>query len=316
MKYTLEFEKPIVNLEEELKELKLKFTAGLNGNLEVQIKDLEERIRKNCEKIYSKLTPWQIVLIARHPDRPRALDFVEYFFDEFEELHGDRFYRDDPAIVGGIGRNDYGSFIFIAQQRGKSTRERSYRNFGMAHPEGYRKAIRMMKLAERFSLPVITIVDTPGAYPGIGAEERGQAPAIGECIFNMLNMKTSSIALVIGEGGSGGALAISIADKIFMLKYSIYSVISPEGCASILWRTPDKAEEAARVLRLTAEDLYTFGIIDKVIEEPPGGAHRFPEQAMEEAKRVVFNAISELKKRSISDLIEKRRWKYRRMGIV
>ncbi len=316
MRYLLDFEKPLQKFEERLKNLKMRALTGMNGNLQMEIKEIEERIQKICEKIYSRLTPWQIVQIARHPERPRSLDFIRGIFDDFEELHGDRAFRDDPAIITGIGNLEGKGVVIIAQERGRSTRERSYRNFGMAHPEGYRKAMRIMKLAERFSLPLITFVDTPGAYPGIGAEERGQAPVIGECIQTMLNLKTPSITVVIGEGGSGGALALSAADLIYMMKFAIFSVISPEGCASILWRTSEKAPEAAKALKLTADDLLAYGIIDEIIPEPPGGAHRYPEVSIKAVKGKILEGLMRLKSTPLEELLEKRYNKYRRIGRI
>jgi acetyl-CoA carboxylase carboxyl transferase subunit alpha len=315
MKFTLDFEKPLEKLEERLRELKLLSMTGADGNIPVQIKEIEEKICRICEKIYSKLTPWQIVQIARHPSRPRALDFINGIFENFEEIHGDRNFRDDPAIVCGFGEVGGKKVAIIAQERGRAVRDRAYRNFGMAHPEGYRKAMRVMKLAERFSLPLITFVDTPGAYPGIGAEERGQAPAIGESIMTMFNIKTPTMAIVIGEGGSGGALAISVADRIYMLKYAIYSVISPEGCSSILWRTSERAHEAAKALKLTADDLLSFGLIDRIIEEPPGGAHRYPDKAISNVKESIVSGLNELVQVSLEELINMRYYRYRSIGI-
>lgn len=314
MKFILEFEKPLEKLEERLRELKLLSMTGADGNIPIQIKELEEKLYKICEKIYSKLTPWQIVQVARHPSRPRALDFINGIFEEFEEIHGDRNFRDDPAIVCGLGEVSGKRVVIIGQERGRSVRDRSYRNFGMAHPEGYRKAMRVMRLAERFSLPIITFVDTPGAYPGIGAEERGQAPAIGESIMGMLEVQTPTIAIVIGEGGSGGALGISVADRIYMMKYAIYSVISPEGCSSILWRTPQKAHEAAKALKLTAEDLLSFGLIDGIIEEPPGGAHRYPDRAIKEVKEHLISVLDEIVNVPVEKLLKMRYHRYRNVG--
>jgi acetyl-CoA carboxylase carboxyl transferase subunit alpha len=315
MRFVLDFEKPLERLEERLRELKLMSMTGVDGNISLQVKEIEEKIYRICEKIYAKLTPWQIVQIARHPARPRALDFINGIFEDFEEIHGDRTFRDDPAIVCGLGEVNGKKVVIIAQERGRTVRDRAYRNFGMAHPEGYRKAMRVMKLAERFSLPLITFVDTPGAYPGIGAEERGQAPAIGESIMTMVNLQTPTIAIVIGEGGSGGALAISVADRIYMLKYAIYSVISPEGCSSILWKTPEKAPEAAKALRLTAEELVSFGLIDGIIEEPPGGAHRYPEKTISNVKEKIVSALQEMDRVSLEELLKMRYHRYRSIGI-
>lgn len=315
MRFLLDFEKPLERLEERLRELKLRSLTGADGNIPFQIKEIEEKIYRVCERIYAKLTPWQIVQIARHPDRPRGMDFIRGIFDDFEELHGDRKFRDDPAIVGGLGELNGRSVCIIAQERGRTPRERAYRNFGMAHPEGYRKAMRLMKLAERFSLPLITLVDTPGAYPGIGAEERGQAPAIGECILTMLEIRIPTIAVVIGEGGSGGALALSVADRIYMMKYAIYSVISPEGCSSILWRTPEKAPEAAKALKLTADDLFSSGLIDGIIPEPPGGAHRYPEKAISNVREQIIKTVDEISSIPVEELLKRRYHRFRSIGV-
>ncbi len=269
----LDFEKPIAELEAKLSELrKLSVDAELNINEEMEL--LETKSRSLTESIFSSLTPWQIAQLARHPERPYTLDYIERICTDFHELHGDRAFADDKAIVGGPARLDGRPVMIIGHQKGRDTRERQQRNFGMPRPEGYRKALRLMQMAERFKLPVLTFIDTPGAYPGIGAEERGQSEAIARNLLEMAQLKVPIICTVIGEGGSGGALAIGVGDRVLMLQYSTYSVISPEGCASILWKSADKAPEAAEIMGITAERLHSLALIDTVIAEPLGGAHR------------------------------------------
>ena len=255
-----------------------------------------------------------MVQLARHPDRPHAIDYIQRICKDFVELHGDRLFRDDPSIIAGIGKIDDKSVVIIGEEKGRKTQERIKRNFGMPHPEGYRKADRVMKLGEKFKLPVITLVDTPGAYPGIGAEERGQALAIAESILFMLNLKTPIISIIIGEGGSGGALAIAVGDVVLAMEFSIYSVISPEGCASILWRDAAKAPQAADALKLTAKDLYELGVVEEIIPEPPGGAHADPDRASQILKEYILKWINILEKKDIDTLLEDRRKRYLKFG--
>ena len=269
----LDFEQPISELMEKVEELHL-VQSGSAVDISEEIKRLQKKIDSLTKSIYAKLTPAQIAQVARHPQRPYTLDYISGIFTDFEELHGDRAYADDPAIVGGLARFDGNSVMVIGHQKGRDTKEKVYRNFGMPKPEGYRKALRLMKLAEKFNIPVMTFIDTPGAYPGIGAEERGQSEAIGRNLYEMARLNVPVICTVIGEGGSGGALAIAVGDKVNMLQYSTYSVISPEGCASILWKTAEKAADAADALGLTAERLLKLKLIDRIIDEPLGGAHR------------------------------------------
>ncbi|MGV0954159.1 MAG: acetyl-CoA carboxylase carboxyltransferase subunit alpha [Fluviibacter sp.] len=269
----LDFEQPIAELEGKIEELRtMQEESGVDISEEVE--RLAEKSRTLSHDIYGKLSPWQSAQVARHPQRPYTLDYVEHVFTDFHELHGDRAFADDTAIVGGLARFNGQSCVVIGHQKGRDTKEKIYRNFGMPRPEGYRKALRLMKLAEKFSLPVFTFVDTPGAYPGIGAEERGQSEAIGRNLLVMAELKTPIIVTIIGEGGSGGALAIAVGDEVLMLQHSTYSVISPEGCATILWKSAEKASEAAEIMGITAGRLKSLGLIDQVVEETPGGAHR------------------------------------------
>lgn len=313
-RYYLEFEKPIEELELKIEKLKQK-----NGTLE-EIKRLENKVKEISSEIFSKLTPWQKTLLARHPDRPYTLDYIKMITDEFIELHGDRRFADDPSIVGGLARIKGIPLVILGQQKGRGTKERIYRNFGQPHPEGYRKALRLMKLAERFKKPVITLIDTPGAYPGIGAEERGQAEAIAVNLMEMSRLKTPIISIVIGEGGSGGALALGVSDRLFMLEHSIYSVISPEGCAAILWKKDtdigvEDFSKAAEALKLTAQDLLNFGIIDDIIPEPLGGAHRDPDQMAERLSKYILKSIKELRRKTPEKLIEERYKRLRKIGL-
>ena len=279
----LEFEKPVAELQEKISELKrVSVEGGLN--LDKEIRSLEARSTQLTRDIFSRLSAWQITQLARHPLRPYTLDYVKLMVEDFQELHGDRMYADDPSIICGLGLIDGRRVAIIGHQKGKNTRERTWRNFGMPRPEGYRKAQRIMKLAERFRLPVVTLIDTPGAYPGIGAEERGQSEAIAKSIEVMVSLDTPIISVVIGEGGSGGALAIGVCDKLTMLQYSTYSVISPEGCASILWKSAEKAAEAAEAMGVTTPELARFGLVDEIIAEPLGGAHRNYREAAENLK--------------------------------
>ncbi|MEO0143421.1 MAG: acetyl-CoA carboxylase carboxyltransferase subunit alpha [candidate division WOR-3 bacterium] len=306
----LDFEKPLYDILEKIKELEA------NPNLKDNVNSLKIEAEKLKNNIYSNLTRWQVVQIARHPDRPKSIDYLNNVFDEFLELHGDRLFSDDKAIITGIAKIEKFSIAFIAQEKGRSTSEKIERNFGMPHPEGYRKGMRIMELAEKLKLPLITFVDTPGAYPGVGAEERGQFSAIAYSIMKMLSLKTYTISYIIGEGGSGGALAIAVADRVFAFEYSIYSVISPEGCASILFRDASKASEAAEVLKLTAKDLLDFGVIDGIVKEPIGGAHWDPKLMYSTLKEHIISQIEELTKIPLEEVLERRYKKYRNMGII
>ncbi len=282
----LDFEKPISELEKKIEELKT-LTTREDIDLSDEIRKLEERLKKAKGEIFKNLTPWQRVQIARHPKRLYTLDYIDLIMTDFIELHGDRLYGDDKAIVAGMAKIDNKKIVVIGHQKGKDTKENLLRNFGSAHPEGYRKAMRVMELAEKFNLPIVTFIDTPGAYPGIGAEERGQAEAIAKNLFKMCMLKTPIIVFVIGEGGSGGALGIGIGDRLYVLEYAYYSVISPEGCAAILWKERSKAPEAAEALKLTGKDLYELGIVDDIIKEPLGGAHRDPHQMAQNIKTAI-----------------------------
>ena len=312
--YTLDFEKPLLELEKQIEELK--HVAGENADLAKNLRPLEEQLATLRTEIYRHLTPMQRVQVARHPRRPYPLDYVNTVFTDFVELHGDRLFRDDPAIVGGWARLDGISVMVIGHQKGRDTKENLYRNFGMAHPEGYRKAMRLMHLAEKFDAPVITLVDTPGAYPGLGAEERGQAEAIARNLIEMASLRTPIITAVIGEGGSGGALAVGLADRVLMLENSVYSVISPEGCAAILWKDATQRERAAEALKITAQDLLDLGVIDEIISEPAGGAHADPEAAAEGLGEALKRHLRQLKKLKIDKLLKRREEKYLSMGAL
>jgi acetyl-CoA carboxylase carboxyl transferase subunit alpha len=318
IRYYLEFEKPIEELETKIEELK-RISDGKDIDISGEIKKLEKKVKELRSDIFSTLTPWQKTLIARHPDRPYTVDYINLITSDFIELHGDRKFSDDPAIVGGIAKINDIPFIIIGHQKGRGTKERIYRNFGQPHPEGYRKTLRLMKLAEKFKRPVITFIDTPGAYPGIGAEERGQAEAIAANLMEMSRLKTPIISIVIGEGGSGGALALGVADRLFMLEHSIYSVISPEGCAAILWKkngdlSSEDFSKAADALKLTAQDLLRFKIIDGIIPEPLGGAHKDPEGTAKKISEYILTAIEELKTKTPGKLIEERYKRFRKIG--
>ncbi|MGQ9508491.1 MAG: acetyl-CoA carboxylase carboxyltransferase subunit alpha [Thermodesulfobacteriota bacterium] len=314
VRHFLDFEKPLVDLENEIERLK-RFSKGRATSFDEQIRRLEERLDRLRREIFSNLTGWQITQLARHIDRPKASFYIQELFENFIELHGDRAYGEDPAIIGGLSTFNGRTLVVIAHQKGTDVREMAYRNFGMPHPEGYRKALRLMKMAEVFKKPVLTMIDTPGAFPGIGAEERGQAEAIARNLKTMAILKVPILALVIGEGGSGGALAIGMGDRILMLEYSIYSVISPEGCAAILWKDGDKGKAiAADSLKLTARDLYKLGVIDEVIEEPLGGAHRDPKGMATRIKRVIEHYLEELEKVDEEKLLRDRYEKFRRIG--
>ena len=285
----LDFEQPIADLQQKIEELRYA-TAGSEVNLTEEIGRLELKSKELTRQIFANLNPWQVAQLARHPQRPYALDYVKHLFTDWEELHGDRHFMDDPAIVGGMARLDGRAVMVIGQQKGRDAKERVHRNFGMPMPEGYRKALRLMKMAERFNLPVLTFIDTPGAFPGISAEERNQSEAIARNLFELSNLRTPVLATVIGEGGSGGALAIGVGDHVMMLQHSIYSVISPEGCASILFKSASRASEAADAMRITAKDLYEFKLIDEIVQEPLGGAHRDYDTTMAAVKnRLVAN---------------------------
>ena len=318
MRYYLDFERPIEDLELKIDELK-RISDGKDIDLSGEIKKLEKKIRDLRSEIFSSLTPWQKTLIARHPDRPYTLDYINLFASDFIELHGDRRFADDPAIVAGLAKVNGIPVVIAGHQKGRGTKERISRNFGQPHPEGYRKALRVMKLAEKFKRPVITLIDTPGAYPGIGAEERGQAEAIAVNLMEMSRLRTPIISIVIGEGGSGGALALGVADRLFMLEHASYSVISPEGCAAILWRKnselgPADFSRAADALKLTAQDLLQFKVIDGIIPEPLGGAHRDPEAMAKNISETILAAFEELKGKTAGKLIEERYKRFRKIG--
>jgi len=301
----LEFEQPIAELQAKIEELRF-VTDDSDINITEEIATLQNKVESLTQSIFSKLTPWQISQLARHPNRPYALDYIEYMFEDFEFLHGDRCYADDAPMVGGIGRLDGKPVMVIGQQKGRDTREKIKRNFGMPRPEGYRKAMRLMKLAEKFKLPLITLVDTPGAYPGIGAEERGQSEAIARNLYVLAELKTPIVSTITGEGGSGGALAIAVGDRINMLQYATYSVISPEGCASILWKSADKAPQAAEALGITAERLKELELIDNIIPEPLGGAHRDPQQMAATLREQLIEDIDRLESIGIDKLLDQR----------
>ncbi len=314
VRHYLDFEKPLVDLENEIDHLR-RFSKGRHLHIDEQIKALEEKLHRLRKETFSNLTGWQITQMARHIDRPKASYYIETIFKDFIELHGDRHYGDDPAIVGGLAKFEGRTVVIVAHQKGTDVKEMASRNFGMPHPEGYRKALRLMKLAEAFQKPLITMIDTPGAFPGVGAEERGQAEAIARNLRMMAVLRTPIVTLVIGEGGSGGALAIGVGDRILMLEYSIYSVISPEGCAAILWKDGEKGKAvAAESLKLTARDLLRFGVIDEVIEEPLGGAHRDPKQMAGRIKEALARHLKELENQEIDSLLTARYEKFRKMG--
>ena len=312
--YTLDFEKPLLELEKQIEELKR--VSGEKPDVAKNLRPLEEQLATLRVEIYRNLTPMQRVQVARHPRRPYPLDYVNTVFTDFVELHGDRLYRDDPAIIGGWARLDGISVMIIGHQKGRDTKDNLYRNFGMAHPEGYRKAMRLMRLAAKFGAPVITLVDTPGAYPGLGAEERGQAEAIARSLIEMALLPTPIVTAVIGEGGSGGALAVGLADRVLMLENSVYSVISPEGCAAILWKDASQRERAAEALKITAQDLLRLGVIDEIIPEPPGGAHSDPEAAAAALGDGLQRHVGQLRKLKVDKLLKRREEKYLSMGAL
>ncbi|MBK6614087.1 acetyl-CoA carboxylase carboxyltransferase subunit alpha [Ottowia sp.] len=301
----LDFEQPIAELENKIEELRYVQTESA-VDISEEIDQLDKKSLQLTKDIYGDLTPWQITKIARHPERPYTLDYIRDCFTDFVEMHGDRHFADDQSIVGGLARFNGNACMVLGHQKGRDTRERTLRNFGMTRPEGYRKALRLMKTAEKFRLPVFTFVDTPGAFPGIDAEERGQSEAIGRNIYEMAQLEVPIITTIIGEGGSGGALAIAVADQVLMLQYSIYSVISPEGCASILWKTSDKAEEAAAALGITAHRLKALGLVDKIVTEPVGGAHRDARQMAGFLKRALGEAWRQVSDLKVRDLLDRR----------
>ena len=301
----LEFEQPLGELEGKIEQLRY-VQADSAVDISDEINRLQQKSQTLAKDIYAKLTPWQTSMVARHPQRPYTLDYINDIFTDFVEMHGDRHFADDLSIVGGMARFNGNACMVLGHQKGRDTKERTARNFGMSRPEGYRKALRLMKTAEKFKLPVFTFVDTPGAYPGIDAEERSQSEAIGRNIFEMAQLEVPIITTIIGEGGSGGALAISVADQVLMLQYSVYSVISPEGCASILWKTSDRSEDAAEALGITAHRLKALGLIDKIVNEPVGGAHRDPKQMAAQLKRGLNDAWRQVTDMKVKELLERR----------
>ena len=310
----LDFEKPIENLHEQLKNAEAIASLG-EVNVKATIKEIKDKIKDKTKEIYSNLTPWQRVQVSRHPERPYTLSYIHAICDDFIELHGDRNIKDDKAMVGGFGTVNGETIMFIGQQKGGNTKERQYRNFGMANPEGYRKALRLMKLAEKFNKPIVTFIDTPGAYPGLEAEERGQGEAIARNLFEMAQLEVPLIAIVIGEGASGGALGIGMGDKVLMLENTWYSVISPESCSSILWRNWENKEQAADALKLTAQDMLANKLIDGIIKEPIGGAHSNPEMAFKNVKNEIVKCINKLKELDPDALVSKRIDKFGKMGV-
>ena len=301
----LDFEQPIAELEAKIDELR-HVQDGSALDINDEINRLQKKNQEMTKDIYGKLTAWQISQVARHPQRPYTLDYIQSIFTDFEELHGDRAFADDPAIVGGLARFEGKSVMVIGQQKGRDVKERQYRNFGMPRPEGYRKALRLYRMAEKFGLPIITLIDTPGAYPGIGAEERGQSEAIARNLYVMAELKTPIIGVIIGEGGSGGALALGVVDQLLMLQYSTYSVISPEGCASILWKSADQASVAAETLGITATRLKTAGLVDRIVAEPMGGAHRDQESMMQNLRKALGEELKAVENKPIDQLLQQR----------
>ncbi|HEC68950.1 MAG TPA: acetyl-CoA carboxylase carboxyltransferase subunit alpha [Candidatus Omnitrophica bacterium] len=310
----LEFERPIIELEERIKELK-NFSSERHIDLSSEVEKLEKKLENLKKEIYGNLTAWQRIQIARHPQRLYTLDYINRIMTDFIEIHGDRVYGDDKAIVTGFAKLEGERLVVIGHQKGRDTKENIERNFGCAHPEGYRKALRIMKLAGKFKLPIIILIDTPGAYPGIGAEQRGQAQAIAENICQMFGIKTPIICCVIGEGGSGGALGIGVGDKVLMLENAYYSVISPEGCSAILWKDSSKVREAAEALKLTSFDLLKFGIIDEIVPEPLGGVHKDVELSSQNLKEALLRNLKVLQKLSLDQLLKKRYEKFRKIGV-
>ncbi len=312
MDFTLEFERPVSELENQIRELRS--TTNKNIDISHEIAALEAKVNQMLEEIYKKLSPWERTQLSRHPQRPHSIDYIEKIVTDFHEVHGDRRFADDPSMITGFGFMDGQKVAVIGIEKGRKTQEKIKRNFGMANPEGYRKALRVMQLASQFNIPVITFVDTPGAYPGIGAEERGQALAIAQNIEEMFNIKSPIISIIIGEGGSGGALGIAVADKVYMMEYSVYSVISPESCASILWSDPKMAETAANSLQLSPNKALELKVIDAVIKEPAGGAHRYPDQAIQKVKEAIQASLSQLQTVDTDLMMQNRFEKFRQMG--
>lgn len=310
--HVLPFEKPVVDLVARVRELRT--LAENDKRFEGELKRLEEKAGRLARELFADLSPWQKVQLSRHPNRPYTLDYVGFLFEDFVELHGDRRYGDDPAIVGGLARYHGRSVVVVGHQKGRTTKEKAVRNFGQAHPEGNRKACRLYELADRFGLPILTFVDTSGAYPGIGAEERGQSEAIGACLAAMARARVPIVATIIGEGGSGGALALGVANRVHVLEYGTYSVISPEGCASILWKDGAKADEAAARLRITAPELLKLRIVDRIVEEPAGGAHQDPAGAARLVDAAIREALAELLQRTPEDLVRDRYERFRALG--
>ncbi|MCB9091318.1 MAG: acetyl-CoA carboxylase carboxyltransferase subunit alpha [Halobacteriovoraceae bacterium] len=313
MDYVLDFEKPVSELENQIKELKTS-SSSPQLDLSKEIAALQSKVNTLIKEIYQNLSPWERVQLARHPSRPHALDYINGIIDDFHEVAGDRFYSDDMAIVTGFGMLDQQKVAIIGIEKGRKTQDKIKRNFGMPNPEGYRKALRLAQLASRFHIPIITFVDTPGAYPGIGAEERGQAHAIAENLEKFFSIEAPIISVIIGEGGSGGALGIAIADRVLMQEYSVYSVISPESCASILWSDPKMAEKAANSLQLTPQKAIEFEVIDHIISEPAGGAHRNPEEAVQLVKKSIQDQLKNIVNEDVEGLLEKRFERFRKMG--
>ena len=310
----LEFEQPIAELEAKIEELKF-LGSDSSVNISQEIKRLQLKSRALTTSIFGSLTPWKITQLARHPQRPYTLDYIAMIFTDWQELHGDRMYGDDLAIVGGLARIDGVPVMLIGHQKGRDTKERVRRNYGMPKPEGYRKALRLMKMAERFRIPVITLIDTPGAYPGIGSEERGQSEAIARNLFEMSNLAAPVLSVVIGEGGSGGALAIGVCDRLVMLQFSVYSVISPESCASILWKSTEKKEIAADAMGGTAERLKKLGLVDEIIKEPHGAAHRDPQGMAEAVKASIIRNLAELRNQPVTQILDARQARLRSFGV-
>jgi acetyl-CoA carboxylase carboxyl transferase subunit alpha len=302
----LDFEQPIAELEAKIEGLQSAHNDHDQLDISKELSALQKKNKKLSEDIYGNLTAWQISQLARHPQRPYTLDYIQGMFTEFEELHGDRAFADDPAIVGGLARFEGEPVMVIGHQKGRDVKERQYRNFGMPRPEGYRKALRLYRLAEKFGIPIVTLIDTPGAYPGIGAEERGQSEAIARNLYVMAELKTPIVGIIIGEGGSGGALALGVVDQLLMLQYGTYSVISPEGCASILYKSADKASVAAESLAITADRLKTLGLVDRIVAEPLGGAHRDPDAVMQNLRTALKEELSRLKVKSVKSLLVSR----------
>lgn len=313
-KELFDFEKPLIEIEERIEKLR-SYVQVEDPRIHAEIEKLTKRSQSILDRIYSKLTPWQKTQVARHSLRPTTLDYIDFFIRDFVELHGDRHFADDPAIVGGLGKFGDRPVVVIGHQKGRGTKDKIYRNFGMPNPEGYRKALRLMHLAEKFKRPILTFIDTPGAYPGIGAEERGQSEAIARNLYEMCRLEVPVIVSVIGEGGSGGALAIGVGDRIIMLEHSIYSVISPEGCAAILWGDGTRAADAADTLKMTAQDLKRLGVIDVIAREPAGGAHRDPATAAQHLKEAISKSLKEIESIPGDKLAVMRYEKFRKMGV-